>query len=75
MTRYRIEVDRDACQGTGMCAGIAPEHFELGSDYLSRPLLPVAEANEALADAAECCPMEAITLVSVDGEESTAEAS
>lgn len=68
MTRYRIEVDHDACQGTGMCVGIAPDHFELGADYRARPLLPVVDADEAVDDAAECCPMEAITLTSVDAE-------
>lgn len=71
MTRYRIEVDHGACQGTGMCAGVAPDHFELGSDYLARPRLPVVEADESVVDAAECCPMEAITLVEVDGDAAT----
>ena len=66
MTRYRIEVDHDVCQGTGMCVGIAPDHFELGSDHLSRPLLTIVDADEAVADAAECCPLEAIVLVDAD---------
>jgi ferredoxin len=69
VTRYRIEVDHNACQGTGMCAGIAPDHFELGSDYLARPMLPVVDADAVVVDAAECCPMEAITLVDADSGE------
>ena len=64
--RYRIKVDPAVCQGSGLCAGIAPEHFEVGDDYRSRPLREVVDANEDVRDAAECCPLEAITLTDAD---------
>jgi ferredoxin len=64
--RYRIKVDPAVCQGSGLCAGIAPEHFKVGDDYRSRPLREVVDANEHVRDAAECCPLEAITLTDAD---------
>ena len=65
--RYRIQVDHGLCQGSGLCAGIAPEHFELGSDYKSRPRHEVVDADtDTVRDAAECCPLEAITLIDAD---------
>ena len=31
----RVEVDRDLCEANGVCAGLAPEVFDLdGEDYL-----------------------------------------
>ena len=65
--RLRIHVDHALCQGSGLCAGIAPEHFELGDDYKSRPRLEIVDAgNGAVRDAAECCPLEAISLTDAD---------
>jgi ferredoxin len=65
--RHRIQVDHGLCQGSGLCAGIAPEYFELGSDYKSRPRLEVVDAGvDLVRDAAECCPLEAITLTDAD---------
>ncbi|MDX2847823.1 MULTISPECIES: ferredoxin [Streptomycetaceae] len=58
---WQIEVDRNTCIGTGSCAGIAPEHFEL-RDRKSCPRHPTAEPDELLVDAAESCPVEAITI-------------
>ena len=63
---YRIKVDREVCQGSGLCAGIAPDHFEVDGTFRVRPLVEVAEANEALLDAAQCCPTEAITIIDAD---------
>jgi ferredoxin len=66
VTRYRIEVDRAVCQGTGLCVGVAPEHFALDDSFVSRPVHDVVDADDDLLDAAECCPVEAITLTDVD---------
>ncbi|HEY3259801.1 MAG TPA: ferredoxin [Pseudonocardiaceae bacterium] len=60
--QYRIEVDQSVCQGSGLCAGIAPGHFKIGDDYKSRPLLQIVDADDDVRDAAECCPLEAISL-------------
>lgn len=59
-TRWRIEVDQEACQGAGVCVGLAPEYFELGPDQKSHPKRAVVE--EHLSAVAECCPSEAISV-------------
>ncbi|TCO50789.1 ferredoxin [Actinocrispum wychmicini] len=58
-TQWRLEVDRHTCISSGMCAGVAPDHFELESDG-SHALVDVVDQDEAVIDAAESCPVEAI---------------
>lgn len=60
-TRWRIEIDKDSCQGSGVCVGLAPEYFELGPDRKSRPRQAVV--GEHIVSVAECCPSEAIALI------------
>ncbi|MER5971296.1 ferredoxin [Streptomyces sp. NPDC002055] len=64
--RWHIEVDRSVCIGSGFCAGTAPSGFRLDSARQSHPAEPRTEASEALLEAAEGCPVEAI-LISLDG--------
>lgn len=59
--RWQLQVDRDLCIGSGMCAGTAPDHFEL-VDGLSRPTSEDIEPTDTVLDAAESCPVEAIIL-------------
>jgi len=42
-----------------MCTGIAPDHFELDSDG-SHAITEVVDQDDAVIDAAESCPVEAI---------------
>jgi len=58
---WHLAVDRDTCIGSGMCAGIAPELFTL-ADGISVPLRSPAPPDPAAVDAAESCPVEAITV-------------
>nr|CEL21253.1 hypothetical protein [Kibdelosporangium sp. MJ126-NF4] len=46
-----------------MCVGIAPDHFELEGDG-SHALADVVDQDEAVIDAAESCPVEAIKVLS-----------
>ncbi|MFB6892365.1 ferredoxin [Kitasatospora sp. NPDC056327] len=63
-----VQVDRDRCIGSGMCASTAPGSLTLGADGLARPLReqPTGAAGEPLtpelADAVDFCPVEALTL-------------
>ncbi|MFI9006523.1 ferredoxin [Actinosynnema sp. NPDC053489] len=66
MSEWTIEVDRGACLGTGMCTSIAPDHFRLEGGT-SRPVDPNVDPDDAVIDAAESCPMEAILVRSADG--------
>jgi ferredoxin len=64
---WRLTVDKAMCGGTGMCAAVAPELFEL-TDSHARPVRPEIEPAELALDAADQCPMQAIA-VHADGEE------
>jgi ferredoxin len=62
----RVEVDKDACQGHGLCAAMAPEVYVVDlSDGLNR-MGTVELADPKLWDPAEqgamACPERAITL-------------
>lgn len=60
--RWRVEVDRGVCIGSGMCVGAAPEGFRLDSARQSHPVAAEADATESVLAAAEGCPVEAIML-------------
>lgn len=58
---WRLEVDTHTCVGSGMCAGIAPALFTV-TDGVSVPAPAPVPPDPAAVDAAECCPVEAITI-------------
>ncbi|MEU5805376.1 ferredoxin [Streptomyces sp. NPDC047718] len=60
--RWRVEVDRGICIGSGMCVNQAPEGFALDSARQSRPREAEVDANEPILAAAEGCPVEAIMI-------------
>jgi ferredoxin len=45
-----------------MCVGLAPDAFELTSARQSSPKLAEVDPDDAVLDAAENCPVEAITI-------------
>jgi ferredoxin len=63
MDQWTVHVEPSLCNSTGICAGVAPDRFGIGPDRRSRPLVTVVEAgDDAVMDAAACCPTEAIVL-------------
>ena len=56
-------VDRDACTGCGLCADNCPEVFEIEDD-VAKVIVDVvpASAEECCKEAAEGCPVEAISI-------------
>lgn len=63
-----VRVDRARCVGTGLCAATAPDDLALGEDGRARARHPVSVPGEELTEAAEMCPVEAITVLSaLDG--------
>ncbi|WP_422769738.1 ferredoxin [Plantactinospora sp. WMMC1484] len=58
-TVWRVSVDPHRCIGSGICAGMAPEHFQLVDD-LSTPLADQVAPADLVVEAAESCPVEAI---------------
>ena len=67
----RATVDREECIGDGSCENIAPRYFELDDEGLARAVKnPVAEEDEAVVrEAAEACPVDAITLEDEEGSQ------
>ncbi|MFE1956080.1 ferredoxin [Streptomyces sp. NPDC059524] len=57
--RWRIEADAQACMGTGICAGVAPHRFQV-VDGRSTPSTEEFPPDDAVWDAVESCPMEAL---------------
>ncbi|MEU3460148.1 ferredoxin [Streptomyces sp. NPDC006733] len=60
--RWHIEVDRSVCIGSGMCVNSAPEGFALDGARQSHPVASETDASEVLLEAAENCPVEAISI-------------
>ncbi len=57
--RWRVEVNRETCVGSGLCVGTAPGHFRLDEDR-SRPVDELVEPDDLLLGVAESCPTESI---------------
>ena len=60
----RIVVDRDRCEGLGMCEAMAHEFFELDDDDVMRVVdeQPGEEHRRALLAATGSCPVLALSL-------------
>lgn len=59
----RIIVDYEACDSHGQCAIAAPDLFRLDDDGVLHHAEAVPRGSESLAeDAADVCPMQAISL-------------
>jgi ferredoxin len=65
-TTWRVTVDHNRCAGTGMCAAAAADYFRL-HEGKSHPVREVVASADILLDAAEVCPMEAITVSDAAG--------
>jgi ferredoxin len=63
--RWRVSVDRDVCQSTGMCVLNAEGYFRLRGGY-SEPINEEIDPDDDVVDAAESCPTEAIRVTSTE---------
>lgn len=63
-SRWRVSVDSGTCIGSGVCAGTAPNHFTLEGGY-AVPVAGEVDPDDAVVNAAESCPMEAILVTEV----------
>jgi ferredoxin len=59
----KAAVDPDLCTGCGLCVDVCPEVFDLEGELATVIVDEVpADAEETAQEAAESCPVEAITL-------------
>lgn len=62
----KIVTDRDACIGAASCVGVAPAVFELDDEYKVRVTDSDGADEDTILQAAEACPVQAITLFDDD---------
>ena len=62
-TKLRISVDLNVCVGNAMCETFAPKVFVLNDDRQSEVADAAADTVENIMEAAENCPVSAITVV------------
>jgi ferredoxin len=65
----KVTIDRDMCTGIGNCVVVAPAAFKLDDKNKVVLLDPGTVNKEKLVEAAESCPMEAITVIDDNGEQ------
>jgi len=64
MSRYCISIDTSLCSGFGACVDLAPDLFRLESGGIASVVKAETDDPAAL-DAADSCPMGAITVEEV----------
>jgi ferredoxin len=59
----RVEIDRERCIGSAVCAFHAPGSFDVGDDAKVRWLEGGSDSPDAIRTAVENCPTRALRLV------------
>ena len=57
-----VDIDRDACMGSGNCVYEAPGAFDLDDDSIATVVDPASVPEEKVLAAARKCPTRAITV-------------
>jgi ferredoxin len=63
----KIEIDREACMGSGNCSFWAPGVFDLDDDGVAIVIDPTAAPEDKIILAGQGCPTQAISITR-DGE-------
>lgn len=66
--QWHVTVDRGTCIGSGVCTGTATGHFTLVNER-SHPAAEFIDPDDAVLDAAESCPVEAILVRAAESGE------
>jgi ferredoxin len=66
---WKVRIDSGRCIGSGMCAGTAPDLFALGDDHAHPVHEDLTDHDERALEAADICPMLAISVQDADGRE------
>ena len=65
---YRIVIDRSLCSGFGSCAELAPHVFEVDDGGLVSLRVGTSD-DPAVLEAADSCPMAAISVAEIPEEQ------
>jgi ferredoxin len=57
-----VKVDQETCIGCGLCMSLCPQVFEMGDDGKARVIKPKGEKEKCAKEAADSCPVTAITI-------------
>ena len=68
--KLRVSVDLDICVGNAMCETYAPKVFVLNDDRQSTVADPNSDTFENIMEAAQDCPVSAITVIDDETGES-----
>ena len=64
--KLRIRVDHNVCVGNQMCETFAPKVFRINDNRQSEALDPAGDSEQQILEAAENCPVSAITVEDAD---------
>ncbi len=58
----KVEIDRDACVGCGLCTEVCPDYFEMDKDNKAvvKAEAPAKDLEKLCRQAADECPVNAI---------------
>ena len=62
----RIRIDHNTCVGNAMCETFAPHVFRLNDNRQSEVVDPSGDSEKKILEAAENCPVGAITVEDVE---------
>jgi ferredoxin len=65
----KVKVDRDVCVGIGNCVAMAPSVFKLDGENKAIVLDAGSVDNQSLVEAAQSCPVSAITVEDDSGRQ------
>lgn len=65
----RVRVNRNLCVGLGNCVALAPTVFEFDDENKAVVLDPDTVSDDALLEAAESCPYDAIIILDDEGNQ------
>ena len=65
----KVRIDRNLCTGLGNCVALAPTVFELDEEDKAVVLDPASVPDDALLEAAESCPYDAIIIEDDEGNQ------
>ena len=64
--KIQVSADHDICVGNAMCITIATKAFKLNDERQAVSADPDGDTEELILEAAENCPVAAITVVDAD---------